>query len=152
MTSRPDELRRCATAECENEFRSPKVHSPFCPLRRSSIGRRAKRPAAALLKRRSNLMRHSYVRDVRAFLDQGFHARRDSSSTDEDERQRRSGTRPHEMDRRTDWRRARLRMENSELTFEAWVSGFADFLLRGRPYRLVQNRLQRFVSVAWMLR
>jgi hypothetical protein len=32
-------------------------------------------------------------------------------------------------------------MEISELTFEAWVSGFGDFLLRGRPYRLVQNRL-----------
>jgi hypothetical protein len=31
------------------------------------------------------------------------------------------------------------RMEISELTFEAWVSGCAGFLLRARPYRLVQN-------------
>jgi hypothetical protein len=103
MNSGADDLRRCAIAECENEFRSPKIHSLFCPLCRSSIGRRAKRPAAALLMRRSNLLRYP--------------------------------------DGRKDWRRARLRMEISELTFEAWVSGFADFLLRGRPCRLVQNRL-----------
>jgi hypothetical protein len=33
------------------------------------------------------------------------------------------------------------RMEISELIFEDWVSGCAGFLLRARPYRLVQNRL-----------
>jgi hypothetical protein len=73
MTSRADDLRRCVIAECENEPRSPKIHSLFC----------------------SKLMRYSS---------------------------------------------ARLRMAISELAFEAWVSGFAEFLLRGRPHPLAQNR------------